>query len=823
MDSVKLYWVGPRQSDIRNISDMDFYGSVTIFGDGENNNYPYCTTGVNRVNHNLPDEDEDMFFYRTIKELIEKDTNSRFYFYNPNSVYYITGLRNFKDFFYCVNSEEIMLTSNNKKIFHELLKDSAPLLNVKPMHSKNSDYQSLLQEFQCKDPKQTRFIFQAPVSSGGNGTYIARDSTIERVVSRLSSDGYLISVYEENNVPVNIHAFIFENRILLSPGSIQIMKEDDDRLLYRGADFITYKTIDLSVRRQFEDAVIDACKVYQRLGYRGVCGIDGIITRDGVKLLELNNRFQASTPLINLALQQVGLPSLQKINLAAFDNDWDDSFSKITDIDVNFSSFFYTDNGTKFHSNRIFNVCTQVLNNKMPYNHLVRIDKDGYELSEYTNALGYLYRLVFDTNIVGINSENNIQINENICEPNKNNWYDVIRNGALQDSCNMSGEQLAKYLLRLKISLLVQGVNISTEAEEFLKRTGGFRPATNNAIDIKLYVNVYVHNKLLRKDLIVNTPTDIKFVEFSPFDIRLNNDKLYLFYYDKMISEIGAYSVDPVSVEKNSNGEVKERFTSGKHARSVPYSEVAFLSTDRLRVHLTNKCIYKKNNQGCQFCNIKANLDVFELENIEEVVAEYCRRSGEINLRHFLVGGQTAPDSESDKIAEIIKIIRRHAPYAQIYCMVIPYSNDTIKKMYNAGMNQLSCNVEVFDDDIAVSLMPGKRLMKKAYYLQQLKFATTLLGRRGNVRSMVIVGLEPMESLMAGIEEFTKNGIEPILSIFRPLPGTMLEQKEAPSMMWLADVYEKAQQVCKQHNLRLGPDCENCQNNTLALPKWVDG
>ena len=145
-----------------------------------------------------------------------------------------------------------------------------------------------------------------------------------------------------------------------------------------------------------------------------------------------------------------------------------------------------------------------------------------------------------------------------------------------------------------------------------------------------------------------------------------------------------------------------------------------------------------------------------------------------------------------------------------------------IKQMYDAGMNQLSCNIEVFDDEIARKYMPGKRATKKATYIDTLKYATTLMGRTGNVRSMIIVGLEPHASFISGVKELAQNGIQPILSVFRPLPDTPMGEMNAPSMTQIASLYREVQDICKKNGLLVGPECVNCQNNTLALPSWME-
>ncbi|MDE5593186.1 MAG: hypothetical protein K2I75_04560, partial [Clostridiales bacterium] len=340
----KIYWVGPRKSDINFVKDIDFYGSITIFGDGKENNIAYCNTNINRVNHNVSDVEEDRFFLNKIKEIIEKDKSARFYFYNPNMLYYIDGLEQYKDYCLCINDKTIMGQTNNKKFFQDILKGVVPLLERKfgEFNRSNSDYLNLVAKFDCKKDERCRFIFQAPISSGGNGTYLIDSNNISSAVSQLAPNNYIISVYKEKNIPINIHAVIFDDKVLLSPGSVQLMKEDDNKLLYRGADFIAYRQIKKETREKFEEYVVAACKIFQSMGYRGVCGIDGMVYRtdkdeEHVVLLEINNRFQASTTLLDIATNQAGLPSLQKINLAAFVGKWDDSFYAISNLEINYS------------------------------------------------------------------------------------------------------------------------------------------------------------------------------------------------------------------------------------------------------------------------------------------------------------------------------------------------------------------------------------------------------------------------------------------------------------------------------------------------------
>ena len=853
-----VYWVGPRHSDIC-FTGNSFFGSITIFGNGESlgpgkgKNQSYCGYADIRRNHNVNDEAENDFFFRTIKDIIESDPDARFLFYNPNAVYYTfskEGVRldalNTNGQFLCLNGEEMLKKTNNKRFFLKILEENdIPHLCHKDVTGEDGDYNSLLRRFGRDRSENLRFIFQAPVSSGGEGTFIVSESSNEKVIRELERDEtFFVSVYEAKNVPLNIHAIIFRDNILLTPGSVQIIREGannrgENRLLYRGADFIAYQKLPEEAKARFENAVMDACKIYQKMGYRGVCGIDGILCGDKVYLLEMNNRFQASTSLINRSLQAKGLPSIQQLNLAAFNDEWDPSYLSTHDVSVNYSNFSFTstDEITELHAKWIHEKSAQLENASK--HHVIALEDDGVTWEQKRQELAYLFRIVFDKSITSVGPDGEMFINENIVEPNKKEWYDPLDLSINKSA--LSGEDFTAtrdFYLRLKIALLVQGVTFSKDAVRELEKRGDYRQATNNAIDLRINVLGPSSDHIKQRYLIINAPTDVTFVQLSPFTIRseivATGEPLFvLYYYGRKMFPVGIYYKDPIPWVQDADGNPVPRKTSGANgAKVVDYEEVAFLSTDRLRVHVTNNCIFKHDNKGCRFCNIIPSEKVIDAANIEEVVAEYCNHAAEIGLTHFLVGGQTAANDDQNLI-EAIQIIRKHARYADIYAMITPHPFETLKKMYSAGLNQLSCNIEVFDDEIAKKYMPGKRSgdhdasdpssgFSRKDYLQCLRAATALLGRRGNVRTMVIVGLEPYKSLKKGIEDFTSFGIQPILSIFRPLPKTPMEHLQAPPMAYLVKVYNDLQSVCKQNGLLLGPDCVNCQNNTLALPAWLE-
>lgn len=137
---------------------------------------------------------------------------------------------------------------------------------------------------------------------------------------------------------------------------------------------------------------------------------------------------------------------------------------------------------------------------------------------------------------------------------------------------------------------------------------------------------------------------------------------------------------------------------------------------------------------------------------------------------------------------------------------------------YQLGLNEVAFNIEIYDRRIAAQLMPGKGKIPLTQYMNALEESTKYFGRTGNVRSMLIVGLERENSLLTGVKDLCSIGVSPMLSIFRPMPLTKMNHIIPPTNNDIKRIYKTAEKICQQHNLQLGPSCDQCQNNTLSLP-----
>lgn len=767
-----LYWVGPRDSDISYTGDM-FDGAITLFGDElYKNSSAYCKNYHSRVNHNIIDADQDNFTITEIMNRITEDHDAEFIFYNPNIVYKIKKLTEVRNHILCLNDVGLMEQLNNKIIFRKVFESLVNMLDCKIMTAEQCQYENLKEIFKITD-QEAKFVVQAPVASGGYGTFILNSSNGHEIQNEIIPGGeYLVSKFLSRSISVNAHIIIFENDILFTPCSVQIMKESNNRLFYRGADFITYKKIPEYSRKMFEKELFVVGKKMRQMGYRGICGIDGMITEDEVYILEVNNRFQASTPLINLSLSKVGLPPLHKLNCWAFEGK---SVSKsfidiIPNLEVPYSNYIFTSGDVNFHLQHFYERVHASRSNK----YIEDIVEDGYSSSQPSEKDAYQYKVIFNTNITGINGNGGITIHNNIEEPSKD-FYPKVEKRAV---------------LYMKVALLNQGIWFTPEAVKYLEENGGIRSGTNCSVDIII------------EEIVVNCPVNNKFTDFSPFSVDIKNGKVALFYYSSFLKYIKINPVDIYSMKKTKNG--------------ITFDAIANMSSDRLRLHHTDACVFKREGKGCAFCDIRMGKENIMLEDIYEVIDFYLENT---EFEHFLVGGQSDISSkEYLYIINTIKYIRERSD-KKIYVMCLPPQDmRVVKELYDAGATEIAFNIEVFNRSLAAEIMPGKGKLPLRQYIEALQEGVAIWGKNGDVRSIILVGLDNDKTFFQGIELLAQNYVQPILSVFRPLPETEMFDSIPPSNEYLIDVYHKAESICANYGMKLGPACVKCQNNTLSLP-----
>ena len=372
-----LYWVGIKESDIDGCENL-YEGSITILGSGINGNISYSSTAEERINHNdiknLGKVTE--WINSTLLKILENNSNAKFMFYNQRSMYeYDEAIRRNS---ICCNNKDLIDNINNKFFMRDWMKNYIPVLNY--------EYCSGL-EIMAKDYKE-QLVVQAKNSNGGSHTFILNQRTINEV--KLNKEEiYSVSKYCEKNIPINIHCVISEKEISLFPSLIQLIRINNT-ISSRGCDFIEYRKVKNEIKEKVEKYSLKVCENLRQKGYVGILGIDYIIYEDEVYLMEVNPRFQSSTNVLNIALNEKNQKTLNELCIRAFNNENIES----SEIDVNYSKYI-------FEEDDIINEL------KVPY---YKKKEDGFNENQKIVSGAYKYSCIYDTNICNIIDNSYIEI-----------------------------------------------------------------------------------------------------------------------------------------------------------------------------------------------------------------------------------------------------------------------------------------------------------------------------------------------------------------------------------------------------------------------------
>jgi adenine C2-methylase RlmN of 23S rRNA A2503 and tRNA A37 len=340
--------------------------------------------------------------------------------------------------------------------------------------------------------------------------------------------------------------------------------------------------------------------------------------------------------------------------------------------------------------------------------------------------------------------------------------------------------------LELKIDLLLNGVSLKGE---FDLSSRAFLNSISDGIHIILKDDIYITATVNKESL---------------FILEKVSESLILLHTTKNSHTVKVVPTGKYFEKKSSDGTWLE--------------DIGTFQTDRLRISAFKGCSFVLKNEGCKFCeaSYKRKQRRNKISNIVELVS-YCERNEE-RIKHYLVSGGTPPENGWDHFINVCKAIRNQTNKS-IYAMFSPPPTlDTIDKIVDAGVQDVAINLELFNREKSIEFIPGKTKLGFNKYSQSLEYSVKLLGNRGNVKSLLIVGLEDYSDTLNGVEYLAQRGIMPILSIFKPVMGTPLEYYPTPNKDDLIDIWMKSQEICEKYSLTLGPLCKCCQNNTLTIP-----
>lgn len=322
-----LVWVGIRESEVKYSNFIN--NSISIFGNNDN-----CLENQikKRINHNDSKNFTliDDFYNKEIIKQIENNPNIKFMYYSQIYSYDSMKKLGLLDHVICLNNQELIKFINSKFKTKEYLKNYIPVLNYFFIKGKDYDFEEIKQKY-----GDYEFVIQTEEGSGGLSTIVINENN-KNDIKIDNNQTYMITRYCKNSISANISVLVSENDITLLPPSMQNIELSHNRLMYKGSDFITYKeVVDNKMDFKLKKYAFTVGELMQKKGYRGILGMDSIIYDDEVYFMEINPRFQNSATILNKALQENNLPSLQELQYNCFYN----KHIKLKQFDVNYRSY----------------------------------------------------------------------------------------------------------------------------------------------------------------------------------------------------------------------------------------------------------------------------------------------------------------------------------------------------------------------------------------------------------------------------------------------------------------------------------------------------
>jgi len=350
-----------------------------------------------------------------------------------------------------------------------------------------------------------------------------------------------------------------------------------------------------------------------------------------------------------------------------------------------------------------------------------------------------------------------------------------------------------------KINLLCNGLRTNKHVEEIYD--------CKNPYDLTRTGNVGLQLLIGESKLVGNVPVFNEFVEESPYVIEKEENK----YYAKNIIDGDRFVLTPIQTPVWYTRIVDEAYYAGQFLLREGVST--------LICSITDSCGYVAKKMQCKFCAIGNNSSHNVRENsnkrkkhVMEAILVALSDQQEVETSINLTGGNTfTSDKGALRYIDYVTEIRRF--YSIPVCIELspPDSNQVLDELKKSGVDAVMMNIEIWDDNIRGMIMPGESQISKRRYLEAWKYAVSLFGR-GNVSSVIIVGLESVSSQKKAIDAMTSIGVMPSIMPFRPNDGALLESfpKATPSAVIELTKYAVDKAIEYGINPKGAPGCIGC-------------
>lgn len=352
----EIYYIGFNANNA--ICNENFFsGSITLYPTKEKGNNFFSSTLLEDTSSDKFLKKYKKYVYDTAKQIQKNNKKAQFICFNDKIKKLCADMNDIN--FVNTNSKNIIDFLNDKFTIRDCLNSIVPTLNYYFFKNDNLSYEKIVEKMKCK-----KIVIQGKSGAGGNNTYMIDSKDKFKKYIDLNYE-YSVSKYVKHT-PLNITLIISKKDILLLPISAQLIKKIDNKFKYVGGDFAYVNFLDELVINTINEYSINIAKKIQKLGYRGILGIDYILIKNKIYFMEINPRFQSSSFLISnelkkyydtsvaelhyLALNNKKLPKvdIRKINKSFLNCNLIQNFDNLKETDI-INNGYFKDNKTSFY------------------------------------------------------------------------------------------------------------------------------------------------------------------------------------------------------------------------------------------------------------------------------------------------------------------------------------------------------------------------------------------------------------------------------------------------------------------------------------------
>ena len=631
-------------------------------------------------------------------------------------------------------------------------------------------YAALSTSLGCRAP-----VISAPGSVGGAWVRQVTDqASLDKAVRRIDKafpGEYLEAAPFIEGLPLNLNIAIMPKEndrdcaVVLYPVSAQIIGVQglsDEAFRYCGCDFPTAAgTISPELAESlYAAALAIGRKLFQKFNWKGFFGIDVILTPDGrLIFVELNPRLQSSTHLLDLHFRDEWNPIL--LQAAAF-------LSK---------GFVACDTNLQNRSPDLsFLISYNDSEKTLTLKNLMAIKPDTYgfpALGKTVAPGGILFRRLFHKPVLNPTSKV-------LLEPIRREM--TSQQGFSYGSrIPLMGDNEFSSQVWLKAQLLAGGVCLDTPAP-----ARPFYSVVTEGIDLCFASGATV-NAPVRDD--------------AEAKLTGNGDE----YYIRLGRQRHAVQVFPVTPSLDD--------PIGETGETV--SDYCSISTDRANIWAVENCVLGLGQTACRFCDVAYGGNGYTRKDLKIISAALERLLADHSkyARHIQVTGGTPKGGDWEHYLAVCKIaISKGIPVSVMTSPWTPFW--VLERMKEIGIGELSLNIEFASRHNRELFSPGK----SGHNIWKRLEMVTATWSQMTVRSAILVGLDSLEELRESVKYLLDIGILPVLSPFRPAHGTPMENCAAPSAESLYAAFMETADLAVDAGMFVGPSCNACQHNVMAMP-----